>query len=365
MAVVELLQKQKRLSLYSQDLLTKLQSEDSFESKYQAIISYRFTANNKKLRNLISHIMKINSEVTSHPETLLHNPSDYNDIKIEKLESLSVALQETIIKELKEENVFGDAHKSIHSRFLCLQINNDTLTTEIKWKAIMHYIKNKNNIERNLYIKLSSHLLSSLYRILENLCRTSQFEEASELMSYSPENANVLAYYSILRGQFKPKYMECFSTCFTPDEYLRIEKACGRPAEMPRSLKIISALSSLSLFKKESSPTSIAVTYSHLSHLSELLNPGDKIELLSKIVSEYKKIKLTSSAASKELLSALEHPTRYKTAWSKLIRYMTETTSDSMSLKNNGKKLFRVISKEVADHVEKMYPLESSQLNQI
>jgi hypothetical protein len=364
MSVLELLQKKKSLSASSQDLFTKLQSADSFESKYQAVKTYSETNNNKMLRNEILSLMSINIEVSSHPETRLHNANDYNDIEIEKLESISDALQETIIKELKAANVFGDTRKSINSRFLCAQINNDTLTTEIKWKAIMHYLKNTNNVNRNLYSRLSSSLFSTLFGILEHLCINSQFDDAAKLMSFSPENANVLAYYSILHGQFKTKYMECFSTCYTPDEYIRVEKACGRPAEMPRSLKIISALSSFSLFKKESSSISITITYTHLSHLSELLNSGDKVELLTKIVNEYKNIKLTSSASSSELLKALENPSHTKAAWSKLIRYMTETTSDAMSLKNNGKKLFRVISKEVAAQVEKMHALESSRFSQ-
>jgi hypothetical protein len=361
-SVLKKLSNKKLNSQACEALLTTLQSDDTLVNKTDAILFYcDNTANKDKIlhKEILRQLMAREKQKKDPSRHVKHPVYGDFDLRISKLAKLSQDTQQSVIDYLKKSQAFATQYQSVPSQFLSAQMNNDTLNTQTKWNALMHYCKDKTNEHRDLYVAISYRFRDILYAIYKSHLKNAKFDEAAEFIDVFPDLCQTHVQTSIIHGAFKKEYMKYFLTHFTREEYTRVENARGYKVTMQPTLSLQTTLSSISFFKKEVSRSALIATYQNLSHLSELLNDDTKTALIAKIALEYRKIRsiLTSSKESDHLLATLENPKEVKNAWAAIIEYMLERETDELSLKHNGKKLFRVITQVVSNQVNNLQDL--------
>ncbi len=311
--------------------------DNTILNKVPAINEYLRNVENadKLLYKTIQYERLVMIRQLSDPAKYIKHPAheDY-DIKITKLKSLNQETKKYVIDYLKKCIVNSGSYQSVNSKFLIAQLNNDTLNTQCKWNALLHYFKFKNNEGRNLYTIIASQLYDILLYLYKHHLKQNKLDKAATLIHIFPELSNELVRSAIVRGVFRREY----------GKYIKHE----------------TPLFSITFFNNDFKPTQVMSLYSNLSEISELIADSEKYALMSSIAKEYRSIKsmLTSSARSENLCIQLENTsifenTSIRKGWVALIDYVVEQDEEGI-LVNNGKKLFRSIAKKVSEHIATM-----------
>jgi hypothetical protein len=365
------------ISEESRALHASLTSDKSLEEKFEAIKNYLSNEVNvnkyvyKTLTHLIQETIESNQNTVTQFSTT-YVLVDYPSWKMSDFIALNDEAKQAIIDCLANPPRFSYALAPSARSLVLRNILADKEKCVLeKWEALIYYCSKKSNSHRDTYGQIHYLVLFAMEKLIFSLITAKRFDAAYSYRKFSDRGSIHLIKQSILCNEFKKEYLSNYA--FEKSGYIKkhlkneiFVKTFANWEGRPRSASLatyfwpveMTLRVPVSFFSYQTrhplNKVQVIVLLQNLSQLSELLSLKEKKLMMQQIAEKYSnKSKWSISFDSKTLITSINVLQNINAAWQAMLDYVI--TSDDGVFKNNGSRLFSMISESAAERTNLIF----------